>query len=192
MNFYGSLGDSKRSPRKHRQTEVDSRGIQCICGIGYVDTEALFGIELSCLNYQSLSEVCINAPIAGFVGVCQGGSTDRSSKTHVIKLCSLSRQAGFDIAETLPIGKLGESHYSKLLGTAKTAHPMVAAVFLNGTMKSAPWEKVHDLGKQGFAGVHRHLRNLRFQQHGRYAVLNPSRHHQKCSANPYPSWYLGY
>ncbi len=192
MNFYGSLGSPKRSPREHRQAEIDSRGIQCICGIGDVDTEALSGIELSCLTDQSLSEVRVNAPIARFVGIGQGRATHWASKAHVIKFCRLHRQTSFDIAETLPIGKLSKGHYSKLLGTTKTAHPMVAAVFLNGTMKSAPWEKVHDLGKQGFAGIHRHLRNLRFQKHGRYAAVNSSRHHPKCSANPYPSWYLAY
>src|SRR5208283_2549863 len=56
------------------------------------------------------------------------GTADRFSKAHVVKLRRLRRQARLDVAQTLPIGQLGERHGLILRGAGQLAHGAIALV----------------------------------------------------------------
>lgn len=71
MHPDGGLGRAKRRPRKHRQAQVDGRGVQGIDGIGQIDAKGLVGIKPAGDADQVLREVGMDAPVAHDVGVRQ-------------------------------------------------------------------------------------------------------------------------
>ena len=89
---------------------------------------------------------------------------------HVIKLGRLRRQADLDVAKALAIGQLSESHDAKLLGTSQRLRISIAAVAMNQTSKGRPWKEFHDLGEQGFAGVHGNRLREKTRKPARIAV----------------------
>src|SRR5208283_3533234 len=109
---------------RHRSIVVESRAD----GIGQVQAKVLVGVELPCLDNQSLGQIRVDAPVARFVGVRQRRAPDRFAQTHVVELRRLDGQAGLDIAQALPVGQLGKRHGPILLGAGENPHPMVAAV----------------------------------------------------------------
>lgn len=185
MHLDGCFGGAERRPRKHGQAQVDGRGVQGIDRIGEVDAKVVVDVELPCLADQSMGEIGVDTPVAGLVGIGQGRARNRPSDAHMVKLWSLGRQTRFDVAKALPVCQLGEGHDAKLLGTAKCTDAIVSSVAFDDAIKRAPWEKIHYLGKQGLACVHRHLRKNQFRKDCRYAATISSRHHPKWPDNPF-------
>jgi len=122
------LGRAERRPREDRQTQIDGRGIQGVDGVIEFHAEAVLRIELARSADQVLREIGVQPPIAALVGIGQCRTRHRLREAHVIELGCLSTQAGLDVAQTLPIGQLGEGHHAKLLGTRERTHPTIGIV----------------------------------------------------------------
>lgn len=68
---------------KHRETEIDDSGIQGIDSGVQLDAEIFLGVETLGMSYQNLSELCIDAPIAGLVGIGKIVAGDSRTDAHV-------------------------------------------------------------------------------------------------------------
>src|SRR5215471_14111136 len=57
VHLHGGLGAAEVRPRKHRQTQIDGRGIQGVNGVVEIDPHAVAGIKPPCLSDQLLREL---------------------------------------------------------------------------------------------------------------------------------------
>lgn len=110
---------------------------------------------------HALSEVGVDEPVAPFVGIGECGAGHGFAKPHVMELRRLRQETGFDIAQALPIGKLGEGHAEELLGAIQGSHTVITTVPRYDLMEAFPWYKVHDLRKQRLPKIHGSLRAIR-------------------------------
>ena len=69
-----------------REAEIDGGGIEGVDGVIELDAEAVLGIERAGDDDQRLGEIGIDAPIAPFVGIGQGGARDMPADAHVVEL----------------------------------------------------------------------------------------------------------
>ncbi len=101
----GGLALLERRPREDREAEIDGGGVEGVDGLVEIDAERLAGIQAPGNTDQGLGEVGVNAPVAPFVGIGQGGARDISADAHVVKLARLGAPADFDVAQALAIGQ---------------------------------------------------------------------------------------
>ena len=179
VQLHGRLGGAKRRPRKHRQAQIDGRGIEGIDGIGQFYAEVLVDVERAGLDDQALSQLEVDAPVAQLVGIGQRRASDCRADAHVVKLPGLSRQTHFDIAQAFAVGQLREGHDAKLLGATEAARPVIAAVPIDDAMEGLPRQEVHDLREQGLAEVHGNLQQQESCQTARRRVRRSSRRHHR-------------
>lgn len=99
MQLDGGLGGAKRCPGKHRQAQVDGRGIKGINGVRQLQAKGLGAVEFSRLGDQALGEVGIDAPVAPLVGVSQCRTAHRFAKAHAVELRCLCQETSFDVAQ---------------------------------------------------------------------------------------------
>ncbi len=155
MEFDGGLALSEFGPREDRKTEIDDRGIEGVDRPVELQSEILGSVQFSGRLNQHLSEVGVDAPVAGFVGVGQGVSGDLAPNPHVIKLGFRHAQTRFDIPQTLPVGQLRKGHTEKLIPTRKTFHLVIAFVPFYTLAKLVRWYKIHQLSKNDSPDIHR-------------------------------------
>ena len=98
------------------------------------------GIQRSRDADQDLSEVGVDAPVAGLVGVGQGGARHPAAEAHVIKLALHGAQASFDVAEALAKGRLGKGQAKELIEAGKAARFVIAAVPRDALVELVPPE----------------------------------------------------
>src|SRR5665213_1168224 len=60
----------KRRPRKQRERQVDSGGVQSVRGVHQVDAKGFVDVQLAGNADQALREVCVDTPVP--CGVCIG------------------------------------------------------------------------------------------------------------------------
>ena len=181
----GCLGGAKRCPREHRQAQVDGGGVERVNSIGQVHCQRIAGIEAAGVDNQSLRQLGIDAPVAPFVGIGQGGAADRLAKSGVIQLGRLCRQTHLDVAQTLSVGQLRKGHAAELVGTGKRANPVIAPVALDNAMEGFPWQKLHDLGEQGLANIHTSLQPEESRKGVETAGHHSSRGHLENRSEPH-------
>jgi len=104
------------------------------------------------------SKVCIFTAALVARNIGQRRAPDRFAKSHVVELGRLGRQTGLDIAQTLAVGQLCESHDPIVFGAAQGAHFVIATVTVDDAGKGGPGQEIHELSEQGLAGVHCPLR----------------------------------
>src|SRR5215472_9922236 len=104
------LGRAEHRPRKYRQTQIDSRGVERVDSFLQIDAEGLLRIQRSGDADQALGKIGIDAPVAYRVGIGQGIASHRRTNPEMIELGTLRTQAYFDVTEALPISQLGERH----------------------------------------------------------------------------------
>ena len=184
MQLDGGLGGAKRCPGKHRQAQVDGRGIKGINGVRQLQAKGLGAIELSRLGNQALGEVGIDAPVAPLVGVSQCRTAHRFAKAHAVELRCLCQETSFDVAQAFPIGELGKGHAAKLLGATHCADAVVATITRDQSGKGGPGQKVHQLSEQRLAMIHGILRGLDSPKHARNGNPRSNRHHPFLSVTP--------
>jgi len=154
VHLHRRLGRAEVRPGENRQTQIDGRRVERVDGVGQVQTQAFAGVQLPGLGDQTFGEFGMNTPIAHLVGIGQRRAPHRFAETQVIEFRRLDRQAGFDIAQALPIGQLSKRHGSVLFAAGQRSHPMIAAVPRHNLHERRPRHKIHKLREQRLAGVH--------------------------------------
>jgi hypothetical protein len=141
-------------PGKKRQTKVDRRGIEGIDGLFQLDTKIFVGIETSGFGNQDLSKVGVDPPIADLIGMRQGIARNFSAEAHMIELLSIASKAGLNVPEAFSIGELGKSHAKELIHTGKGLYLVVAPVSFDTFAQLVHRQEFHELGENGFPGIH--------------------------------------
>lgn len=149
----------ERRPRKQRQAQVDGRRIQGIDRAVQFHRQRFVGIQPPRNPDQGLGELAMDAPVPRFVRIGQVALGDIAADAQVVELGRLRTQTGLDVAQTLPVGKLGEGHAQELIQATEAAHIAVAPVLGHQTTKGMPWRELHHLSEYELARVHRSLRD---------------------------------
>ena len=170
-HLHRRLGGTKQRPRKQRQTQIDSRGVQCVGGVLQFDAEAVDDVELARLHDQALGKFGMDTLVSRFVCIGQSRALDLVPETHLVELGGLCRQTDFYIAQTLALGQLREGHHPELIGTGKRLHIPVATMSLDDARECSPRQKIHQLGEQRLADVHAWLRVRYPPEVGRNPIL---------------------
>ena len=154
MQFDRRFGGTKWRPGEQRQTQVDGGGVQGVDGVRQIDAEIFVAIEVAGPTNEQSSQIGPDAPVATLVRICQSGSSDRIPESHSVQFGAVGDQAGFDIAQTLAVGELSESHSSELFVAVQFPDAGVAGVTTHNSRKTRPRHKPHELRKQRFPCVH--------------------------------------
>jgi len=145
---------AKRSPRKHRQTQIDGGRIQCVDRLGKIDAKRFVHIKRSSYSDQALCEVGIDAPVSNRIRIGQRVARNRAAKAHMVELGGLTAQAGFDVSQTLAVSQLRERHTHKLVETREVFDLVFSAVTRDTSAESGQRQVRHHLRKNKFARVH--------------------------------------
>ena len=145
VQLHGRFGRAKLGPRKQRQAQVDSGGIQGIDRFGEIDRKRFLGIQTARGADKGVGKLGVDAPVARLVGVGQRAAAHRATQSHVIELGRLRVQTRFDIAQAFAIGQLREGHREKLVQAAERADVEIAAVLRHQTAKGMPRRELHEL-----------------------------------------------
>ena len=155
MEFYRPLAFPELGPGEKSQTEVDGGRIQGIDRLVQFDTEGIGGVKFSGFCDEDLREVGINLPVPGLIGMGKKGiAGDRSPDAQVIKSGLGCSKADLDISQTFAKSKLGECHAEVLVPTGKADHLVIAVVSIDAFSELVCGDKVHQLGKDRFPGIH--------------------------------------
>ena len=71
VHLHRGFGRAKVRPRKHRQAQIDRRRVQGIDGAGKLQSQIVAGVEPSGLRDQPVCELCVDSPVARFVGIAK-------------------------------------------------------------------------------------------------------------------------
>lgn len=154
MEFYCPFAFPELGPREKSQTEVDGRRIQGIDRLSQFDAERIGGVKFSSFFDEDLSEVGINPPVPGLIGMGKGIAGDLSPDAQVIKSGLGCPQADLDIPEAFSVGELSECHAEVLVPAGKADHLVIAVVSIDAFSELVCGNKVHQLGKDRFPGIH--------------------------------------
>ena len=154
MEFDGTLGLPKFGLREHRHAQLDRFCIQGVSGLIEFDAEVFVLIEFAGHPNEAVSQIGIDTPIADLAGIGQRVPRYQAANAHVIKLVALGTQAGFDIAQTFPIGQLGKGHAEKLVEACNRLDLVVPLVALDAPPEAVQGKMVDDLGENQFASRH--------------------------------------
>lgn len=157
VQFDGGLGSPEVCPRKHREAQVDGRGIDGIDHLFEIELVGIFGIQPTCLANENLSECFINMPVAELVSICQIGSCDVSSDAHGIKMSAVAK-TGFDIPQTLTECDLRESHRKELVASRHAFAGSRHRMQINAAIELLSMNQIGNLGENQTSGVHPLLR----------------------------------
>jgi hypothetical protein len=119
------------------------------------------GVQLPRLADQHLRHIGIDAPIALFVGLGQRAARNFTAKAHVVEAWMHAPQAGFDVAEALPIGELREGQGQELVQAREALYLVLAPVTLHATAEFRQRKEIQELGENRAACVHRSLSSPR-------------------------------
>lgn len=186
MHLHRCLGGTERRPRKHRQAQVAGRRIQRIDCIGQIDTKRVVGIKPPRNADQALGKVGIDAPVPDCIRVRQRVPRYRVAKTHVVELRCLAAQAGFNVAQALPVGQLREGHAQILVETGEVLDLVLAAVACDTATKRGQRQMRHDLRKNEFARVHEYVQQSEWKNRKCYK-RSSNRDQPQTRYNSFPS-----
>ena len=149
-----SFVPAKLRPRKQPEAEVDGGRIQRVQTLIQIDADRIVGIQRSCDANQHLSEVRVDAPIVRLVGIGQCRARHVAAQSDVVELAGHGTQTGLDIAETLAVRQLSESHRQKLVPARKASQVIVAMVAGDTLAKLVRGHVIHKLSENGATDVH--------------------------------------
>src|SRR4030095_528646 len=92
-----------------------------------------------------MSEIGVDSPIPGFIGVGQSGPLDQGTKPSAIEISLVCRQTHLDSAQTFAIRQLGKSHRQKRRPTRKPSNALVAVIASNTDAKIVVRDKLQNL-----------------------------------------------
>jgi len=146
-------------------TQIDRRGIERVDPFHEIHAEELLDIDAAHDLDQMLGELCVNGSIACFVRIGQRASGSRHLNTQMVELGRLHPKAGFDVAQTLAIGKLREGHAEELIGAVEIAHATISIVALHDASKRLPRKMIHQLREHQLACEHERDSRHKSRQH---------------------------
>ena len=189
MELDSGLGFAKRCPVEQAQTQIDGGGVQCVNRVLELEPQVLVHVKLASAPDQNRSQVGPDAPVARLVGIGQGGAVHAVAKAHGIEFGGVGAQRHFYIAKAFAPSQLGKGHDAKLFGASQAAHTRVATVASHDSRKACPWDKLHDLRKQGLADIHRKPpRGLSLASYTGMRKQVSNRHQIKSAARPRQYW----
>ncbi len=115
MHLNGGLGGAEVCPGKDAQAQVDGRGIERIHCLFQLDSKAVAAVKLSGSLDQAHSEIHVDAAVALLVGIGKRTLGDVASYAQMVELGLVGAQTCFDVAQTLTVSQLCESHAQKLI-----------------------------------------------------------------------------
>jgi len=149
-----AFGSSELSPWKQGKTQIDGRGVQSVCGLNKIDSNAVARVQnLSALD-QDLSEVPKDSPIPAFVGIGKGALGDISSDSDTIKPALHHAQARNDIPQAFAVSQLSEYHDHELGIAPDGSRPPVSAIPLDTLFELVSRQEIQQLGKNELPLVH--------------------------------------
>ena len=155
MQLDGGFGGAKRSPGKHRQTQVDGGGVERVNRRLQFERERLAGVQRPGHANGMLCKVGVDLPRTR--GVCVGQRVARNrlaAKPHVVHPPGLRTQVDFDVVQGLPVSQLGEGHGKELIQTGEVFDLALPSVVCHTATKCAQWHKEHELREYELALVH--------------------------------------
>jgi hypothetical protein len=84
----------------------------------------------------------------------KGIAGDHSPNAQVIKSGLGCPQADLDISQAFAVSKLSEGHAEVLVPAGKADHLVIAVVSIDAFSEFVCGDKVHQLGKDRFPGIH--------------------------------------
>ena len=151
----GGLGRAKRRPSKHRQTQIDSVGVERINRRVELQTKRLRGVQGARQANQVLGKVRIDLPRARGVRIGQRVARNHlTTKAHVIQPSGLGAQVDLDVAQGLAVGQLRECHGEELIQAREMFDLVFAMVVGNTATKRAQGQTEHELRKYELALMH--------------------------------------
>jgi hypothetical protein len=127
---------------------------KCAQGNRLKHKSIVVGVKLPGLTDQPVGQVGVNAPVAGFVGVGQGGAGNLATQSQMVELRATRTQARFDVAQTFAISQLGEGQTEELIPTREAADFVVAAIAGDATLELLRMNPVEQLSQDELAVVH--------------------------------------
>ena len=147
VEFDGRLVASELSPGEESQAEVDGRGIQRVCRLLELGTEAVRQIQFPSPCDQDVSEVFVDPPVAQFVSIGESAPSDDSAKTGVVEFLVKGVETDFNVAEALAIGQLSEGHAEELIEAGEAANSLIPVITGDATVELVFGKGVDELRK---------------------------------------------
>ena len=154
MEFHCPFAFPELGPGKKCQTEIDGGRTQGIDRLVQFDAEGIGGVKFSGFCDEELREVGINLPVPGLIGMGKGVAGDCSPDAQVIKSGLGCPKTDLDVSQAFAISKLGECHAEVLVPAGKADHLVIAVVSIDAFSELVCGDKVHQLGKNRFPGIH--------------------------------------
>jgi hypothetical protein len=151
----GGLRGAKRRPGEHRQTQVDSGGVERVDRSLEVQSKGLVDIHGPRHANQVLGKIGVDLPRARSVCVGQRVARNRlTTKPHVIQASRLSAQVDLDVAQGLAVGQLRKGHGEELVQAREVLDLVFAPMLGYTATKRAERQIEHELRKYELAFVH--------------------------------------
>lgn len=148
----GSAGDQGFSQAWRRY--VDGGRVECIDALVQLYAHRFVHRQRSRDADQHLGKVGEDAPVMRIVGVGQSGTCHTTVEAEGVEFAAQGAQAGFDVAQAVPIGQLRECHHQVLIQTGKTTLSFIFVVARHATAKRAVGKEADQLTEEGSAMVH--------------------------------------
>ena len=127
VQFDRTLCSTKRSPRIHRQTQIDRSRIELINRCVQIDNERLVDIKQPRNPNQMLSVVVIDLPRTRRIRIGQRNARQlRTSKSHVVQTLGLCTKIDLDVAKRLSISQLRKNHCEELIQAGEVFDLVIA------------------------------------------------------------------
>lgn len=137
----------------------DQGGAHGINGGIQFDRVRLVPIEGPDPGHQFLGQSRQGTPIPFLIGSGQRAAGDPGPEAHVVSQTRLRFEARLDVTQAFPKGHLGESQRQKMIPRRqRTAPDRRRRMSGMQTLELPMGEPSHDLGEDGFAGVHPGIR----------------------------------
>ena len=100
--------NSAHGKTERHRSMVDA--FESVDGVVEFEPQVLVGVQRAGDANHRLCELGVDAPVPALIGIGQGVARHPAANAHVIELVLMSPQTGFDIAQALAEGELGECH----------------------------------------------------------------------------------
>jgi len=141
-------------PGEKRQIQIDSGRIQGVHCLIQFDAEGISGVKLSGFYYEYVGEIGVNPPIPILVGMGESVAGNLSPNAQVVQFGLSGPKAGLNISQAFSVGELSEGHTKELIPAGKAYDVAIAVVSIDAFLKLVCGDKIHQLGKDGFPGIH--------------------------------------